>query len=757
MLNALLRWVSVCCLVAVPIVIPFIVSATMFFPYITGKNFTFRILTEIALAAWVVLAVREPKYRPRFSWVLAAFTLFVVIVGVADLTGANPFKSFWSNFERMEGYVALLHLFAYFLVASTMLATERLWQVYWYSSLAASVAVALIGLKPMLAALPVLTFPRLEAAFGNPIYLAVYSLFHIFIALILMVRWHGARWHQYLMGVIAFLHFLTMVLTQTRGTVLGFLGGAVLVAILVAFFERERPRMRQVAAGALLVLAVVAGAGFAIRNTEFARTTSLVARFTQIRLSEGTVNARFMNWGMAWEGVKERPLLGWGQDNYEYVFSKYFDPNMYGQEPWFDRTHDLIFDWLIAAGFLGLAAYLAVQVALLVHLWVLDPHERQWSLKTFTSFSAIRTLVKKHDDAFPATERALWTGLIAAYFFHNLFVFDNIVSYILFVSVLAYLHWRVTEGHEPLLATKRVHDDVSFSVVFPIVVVVFGGVLWYVNVPGIKTAQAIIEALVPQRMLPDGSVAQRTPAEMLESYRSALAYDKLGRQEVREQLAQAAANMQRSQQADNETKKAFMELATTEMQRELERNPGSARLWLFMGSLESSAGAFSEAEHAFETAVSLTPTKQIALFQLAEIKLVLGKTDEALALFKKAYEEVPAYDEASKLYALALIRSGKDKEAVDLLTEHFGTPAVDDSRLFMEWSNAKRYDIAAMILEARVAANPGDVQQTVSLAAAYKQLGRKDEAVRLLEGIRAAHPEYTDQMNNFIKDVRGGR
>lgn len=756
MLQQILRWITIGGVLAVPIVIPFIISASMFFPYITGKNFTFRIIVEIVLVAWVLLALLDAKYRPRFSWVLASIALFLFIVGVADLFGANAFKSFWSNFERMEGYIALLHLGAYFLVASTVLNTEKLWSAFWYSSLGVSVVVSFIGLKPIVSALPdIASLPRIDATFGNPIYLAVYSLFHIFIALVLMARWRGTVWHQVLLGFVAVLHFVTMVLTLTRGTVLGFIGGALVTTILVALLERERKTLRGVAVGALLLVILVVGGAYAVRDTEWSKTNPIVGRFTQMSLSNGTVHARFMNWGMAWEGVKERPLLGYGQDNYEYVFSKHFDPNMWGQEPWFDRTHDIIFDWLIAAGFLGMIAYFLIPTALLTHLWIIDPHERTWSWRSFKSFSAIRTLFKKRDDVFPATERALWTGLLLAYTFHNLFVFDNIVSYILFFSVLAYLHWRVTEGHVPLCEKVEVSRETVFAVALPVVLVVGGLTMWYVNIPGITTSQLLISALMPQRQGLNGTAVNQTPEDMLATYKEALAIDQLGRQEVREQLVQRAAQMQNAQGVNVGTKTAFRDLAVLEMQRELERNADSARLQLFMGSLYSSVGRMQDAETTFEKAVALTPTKQTALFQLGEVKAMLGKQDEALALFKKAYELAPAYDDARKIYAAALVRSGKDKEAVDILTEAYGTPAVDDARLFAAWTQAKRYDIAAIILEARVAKSPGDVQQTVSLAAAYKELGRKDEAVKLLETLSATHPEYRVQMDGFIKELRG--
>src|SRR6185369_7537416 len=121
-----LKWAILIGLCTVPLV-AFIVAdgvhfpANMFFPYITGKNFTFRIIVEILLALYVLLAIREPKYRPSSSplmWSIAAFTLWM---GLATIFSVDPVKSFWSNFERMEGFVTIVHLFVLFVITGAVL------------------------------------------------------------------------------------------------------------------------------------------------------------------------------------------------------------------------------------------------------------------------------------------------------------------------------------------------------------------------------------------------------------------------------------------------------------------------------------------------------------------------------------------------------------------------------------------------------------------------------------------------------------
>ena len=123
---------------------------------------------------------------------------------------------------------------------------------------------------------------------------------------------------------------------------------------------------------------------------------------------------------MAWQGVKERPIFGWGQENYSIVYGKYFEARVHTFDAWSDRVGNIIFDQLIAGGFMGLFAYLSVFATVLGILW--------------------------QRNTFCLSERALLSGLFAAYLFQNLFFHDSTASYILFGTVLAYIVRRSYRG-----------------------------------------------------------------------------------------------------------------------------------------------------------------------------------------------------------------------------------------------------------------------------------------------------------------------
>ena len=56
--SNILKYFIYGCLFLIPF-IPLVVTSSMYFPFITGKNFSFRILSEIIIGLWGVLAVLD--------------------------------------------------------------------------------------------------------------------------------------------------------------------------------------------------------------------------------------------------------------------------------------------------------------------------------------------------------------------------------------------------------------------------------------------------------------------------------------------------------------------------------------------------------------------------------------------------------------------------------------------------------------------------------------------------------------------------
>ncbi len=250
------RWVALGALFLIPFT-PFIVGNSFFFPFITGKAFFFRVLVEIAFGGWLVLALLDRRYRPGFSWVGVMVFVFVVWMFIADSFAVNPLKAFWSNFERMEGWVFLAHLLLLFVAASGVLAVEKKWRAWWLTALGVSAITSLYALFQLFGWAAIHQgSTRIDASLGNSAYLAIYLLFNVFIAGWLALT-EKRMWLKWGLIALAVLEGVLIFYTETRGTIIALVGALLLCALLAAFVSPGRAR--RVAAGALVAIVVLVG------------------------------------------------------------------------------------------------------------------------------------------------------------------------------------------------------------------------------------------------------------------------------------------------------------------------------------------------------------------------------------------------------------------------------------------------------------------------------------------------------------------
>lgn len=727
--NRILRWGIVLSVLAV-FFTPLIVANPLFFPFITGKNFAFRILAELATLFWVLLALRDHSVRPRFSWLFFVLSAFVVAIGVADMFGANPFKSFWSNFERMEGWVGLIHLYAFFVVVWSTFREKFQWRLLFETTIFVSVIEGVYGLLQLAGKLQINQGGvRVDGTFGNAAYLAVYMLFSFFFTALALYWWgRKGKYVRWWYAVAMLLQLVMIFYTATRGTILGLTAGLLVASVIFLVFAKSAPRLRKIGIALCVVLALMAGGFYLARNSSYVQHHEVLSRIANISISDGAT--RFAIWSMALKGFAERPILGWGQESFNYIFNKYYEPSMYGQEAWFDRAHNEFLDWLVAGGIAGFALWVALFALALWFIW-------------------------RPTSKFEVVERGLLTGLIVAYSFHDLFVFDNLLSYILFFTLLAYLaHSVEATDTSAQVTTGKVSwwsQNVSsggFVVLAPLAIVGMGAIFYAVNVPGITTAFNLIEALKSQ---PKGLSAN------VASLKKAGETTGLGRQEVREQIVQFALQARGASIGDQ----AFRDGATTyafqQMSDEVAKNPNDTRLHVFLGSFLMQIGKLDDADVELKKALALSPRKQGILFELGSLELSQGNAATALDWFRQAYELDHTYDTARTLYASALIRSGNLVDAHALLIERFNTVTPDSEDVFQSYMSIKDYPAVIAIAKERADAAPKNLKAHVQLAAVYIQSGDRLNAIKSLQDAIAIDPTFKAQGEYYIQEITAGR
>lgn len=224
---------------------PLVYTQDLVFLHITGKNFYFRILIELAFAAYIILATADSNYRPRKSLILTAVLSFGSIIGLATLFSVEPSRSFWSNFERMTGYVTILHLIAFFIVASAILNTQKIWLSFLKTSLCVS----------LLEGLSVLILANNSGTLGNSSYLASYMLMHIFLAGFLWIQQKQEKRRIFYIFVVIFDAYM-LYQTACRGAFLGLIGATLLTLTLIILFDKTP--LRRLAGGFFCLIFVIA-------------------------------------------------------------------------------------------------------------------------------------------------------------------------------------------------------------------------------------------------------------------------------------------------------------------------------------------------------------------------------------------------------------------------------------------------------------------------------------------------------------------
>jgi O-antigen ligase len=360
-----------------------------------GKAVFFRITTEFSLIALLIhwawgdqeghLAARAAKLvrRPLFL----AVTAFVFFFVLSSFFAYDTHASFWSDLVRGEGAFQMLHYYLFFVLCSLLLTTENDWKWMLRTSLAAAALVILYGVA---AAVPLPGFIwiegipaefgfwkrlvtsgfRFQGSLGNASYAGSYLMFSILYALYLWVRAPRPTAWRTILGYSTVVLFLLAFLCLS-GTRAGLVGLLAAMAGLALFVILRACRARWSAVVVLCAVAVVVLVVFLIRRPATGVSGSRILSFS---LGESDVQLRLWAWKAAWRGFLERPLLGWGPENFRAVFDKYADSRLFTpgttfQNTWWDRAHSIIFDYLAENGIITFLAYCSIPVTLYTTLW----------------------------------------------------------------------------------------------------------------------------------------------------------------------------------------------------------------------------------------------------------------------------------------------------------------------------------------------------------------------------------------------------
>lgn len=444
---------------------PLIYANNLIYPYLTGKMLFFRLAVGFALiffAAYKILIFETigefNKYlkeifrtHSRNPIVLTVFIFFISLI-ISTIFAVNSYQAFWGNLDRGEGLINLLHYLVFALLISVIF-NSRDWLKFFAVSLVVGLVVIFYGFLQWFG----IDFPfmpigsdsfRPGSFIGNPAFLAAYLI--LLIAISGVVKSSIDKRHKILAYLTAISGFILIFLTRTRGAVVGIFIGLLVLLICGIFSANKKIKKAAVVLSfALLALGIIFG--FTYKN-QFWQSIPGFDRISESvsYANDASIQTRLIAWKASLEAFKEKPVFGWGLEDYLTAYSKHYDPKyaVFG-ETWLDRAHNKFIDILVMQGLFGITAYLAMLGAIFLAFY----------------------------------KRPLIFAALFAYAGQNFFVFEEINSYILFYSILGFALASLDVGRENNklengLIRKFKLREIGLSKLSAVILILFAFLTW---------------------------------------------------------------------------------------------------------------------------------------------------------------------------------------------------------------------------------------------------------------------------------------
>jgi O-antigen ligase/tetratricopeptide (TPR) repeat protein len=786
--------------------LPLFAIGQYYFPFIFPRDIAFRVITELIFILYLYLFLSDSAYRPRFTLLAKIISGFFAVLFLAAVFGVNFRSSLWGDYERMGGLFHLFHVYLYFFVLINIFKTKDDWLNAFTFSFLISLVTSFVGLAqyfnlPVISRLG--QSSRLSSSLGNASFFAAYLLLNIFFGLYLLwrrefkfklfffsavafeifvalyelsLRWRFANrgflmlllshW-PFLIALIAFnllaflayysqtrriffwiflascLLFESFILfsTQTRGAVIGLYLGLVLIAGLGIFcFQPSRRKLAALLVFLLLTLtpAII----YLNRDSDWVRNQPTLYRLVTISATDVTTQSRLTTWRGSWQGLLDRPLLGWGVENYKDAFNKYFPPEIFrdrGSQLWFDRAHNIIFDVGVTSGLVGLAAYLSIYG---VAFW---------------------QLFKKYRQQRVFSQSWLLVAMATAYFIQNFFVFDTLNSEVMVFLLWGFIVFLTSDS--PPVAPANINSNKAMAKVgsqytlapLVIMLLIFAVFTYQFN---IKSAQA--NALVSRQLfLRDHAKNLYYDQQVVDLLVEAINLSPIGRFETRQQLANYLMALNKNSEIGTRQMSSLSELAIAELKKSIAEEPQNVRNHLYLATVYTSLyklnPQYSEAAIKLLTeAIALSPTRPQIYSERCQSYLNLKRYEEGIADCKKSLELAPWAMESHWNLFLAYVLADRDREADAELQaakevgQSIGNPVTLD-RIISVYAQTNNWSKIIEVLESEIKNNPADANLYVKLAVAYQKLGDKNQARQAVQKAVELDPGLKAEAEMFLQ------
>jgi len=741
----LLRWG-----IFVSLFLPLVIFSQYLSPFHFGKMVVFRSLVEILAVFYIPLAIANKNYRPKWTLILISVSVFTGLYIFTGLTGVNFYSSFWGSLERMGGIFSFIHYWVYFVILVSVIRTREDWNKILkvcigigFLSILFAYGQALIRTKFFVGWQH---GERVIGTIGNPALFAGYLLFVLYLSFFYLFKKDIPSWQKGFFATVIILGIPILMLTAVRGAVISFWGSLLLLGLFLMFKSENHKLKKYLLIAIIIFMALVIFVGLS-RNKQWVKNNDILNRISNISLSTDTVQTRLWSWESAIKGWKERPILGWGPENFTFLHMKYFDSRHFtslGSETIWDRAHNIILEMLATMGIVGFLSYLFIFAAILYVL-----------------------VVKFKEKKISNSDFGVIIAMLIAYVGQNLFIFDTFANYLMFFLILGYIN-HLSGKNDESQALSRQNNNVSLrspSVVLTAFLLLFVIVLmWQTNIKPAKANYACTRGILAGRA--------GDTQEAFNYYKKALDYNSpQGAYDIRHKLATFAIQVVENQrQKGKNIDVNLLHFAIEQVKKNIEAYPQDTTPYLYIGRMyillidsePETAGKL--AEEYVGKALNINRKNPRIWYELGQAQLSLKKYEDAYNSFKEALNLNPKVTISYWFLGAAAFETGRYnpsryQEAVQYVEKaiqmgyDYKNSINDLMRLVYIYDKVGNYHKVVETYELALLEQPDNPQIHASLAVAYKAIGNYQRARE--EALKSAEidPKFKEEAEKFIKTL----
>lgn len=636
-----------------------------FIPTDWGKAFCFRIILSIMIflfACQIILRKIDLNIvKAKIKSVSPSSYVLLSLWGIyflATIFSLNIHISLWDSPIRNGGFINFSFYIIFAFLAFLAIKSKD-WQKLWDFSIIIGILVCAVAIMQQLGLFSYYLLAvesRPMSTMANAIFLSIYLLLIAFPSLSFGFSSKSLFKKIFYFSSFSLFAIVIVLLSQTRGSIIGI--SAASLWFLFAYPKKIRKfKISALIAVVFMLLSMYSFKVYLDSHLEsYKKMPPIISSSVDRTLSifEGLKisQARTSAWEVSLNALKERPILGYGPENFKIGFNKYYDPALPVIGPdansegtaiaeWFDRAHNIIFDVSVSAGIPALIIYL---LFFIVIFWQLEK-------------------AKKRNNENAVILNGIQAAIIG-YIASLLFGFDSVSTYLAFFFLVGYAFYLISAPFANERNTGKNYQNILYKYKQLIIIssfIILVLFIWSYN---------LVPAQLVTKMNLASVYAEKRCDKAIELVYQATDKNNIADYYLRDQSIKViySCSLQKTSKKPEDLHLKAIEI----LEANVQKYPQYAEKWLMLGdylnvlieeknkltgnvfkSTKESEELKNRANYAFEKALSLSPKRQILFREWSLTNLIIGNYKKAKELSKECINLNPYYYSCYWIMALA--------------------------------------------------------------------------------------------------------